>query len=89
MGQILQVWLVAAALSCPSVATAIDVRPNVVLMMADDMGLGDTSAYQDFTGNSDQDQIYTPNMERLARLGFDSRTPIPRRLAVHRRGTPC
>ena len=45
-------------------------KPNIILMVADDMGLGDTSAYQSFTGNSDKDQIHTPNMERLARLGL-------------------
>lgn len=44
-------------------------RPNVILMMADDMGIGDTSAYQDFTGNADEVQVATPNMERLARMG--------------------
>ena len=44
-------------------------RPNVVLMMADDMGVGDTSAYHDLTRNSDRTQIDTPSMARLARLG--------------------
>ncbi len=44
--------------------------PNIVLMMADDMGLGDTSAYQDLTGNDDRVQIHTPSMERLARRGI-------------------
>ena len=44
-------------------------HPNIILMMADDMGMGDTSAYQDFTGNHDSDQLHTPNMERLARMG--------------------
>ncbi len=56
-------------------------RPNIILMMADDMGMGDTSAYQDFTGNSDDDQIHTPNMERLARMGIrftDAHTPASR-----------
>ena len=38
-------------------------------MMADDMGMGDTSAYQDFTGNADEVQVATPNMERLAAMG--------------------
>ena len=49
--------------------------------MADDMGMGDTSAYQNLTGNSDQDQISTPQMERLARLGVlftDAHTPSSR-----------
>ena len=56
-------------------------RPNVILMMADDMGMGDTSAYQDFTGNRDEVQIHTPNMQRLARMGVrftDAHTPSSR-----------
>lgn len=56
-------------------------HPNIIVMMADDMGLGDTSAYQDFTGNSDEDQIHTPSMERLARMGVrftDAHTPSSR-----------
>ena len=55
--------------------------PNIIFMMADDMGMGDTSAYQDFTGNADDVQIYTPNMERLARMGVrftDAHTPSSR-----------
>jgi arylsulfatase A-like enzyme len=50
-------------------------------MMADDMGLGDTSAYQDFTGNSDQMQVHTPQMDRLACMGVrftDAHTPSSR-----------
>ena len=56
-------------------------RPNIILMMADDMGMGDTSAYQDFTGNTDKDQLHTPQMERLARMGIrftDAHTPSSR-----------
>jgi arylsulfatase A len=56
-------------------------RPNIILMMADDMGMGDTSAYQDFTGNADRDQVHTPQMERLARMGIrftDAHTPSSR-----------
>ena len=58
-----------------------DDHPNIILMMADDMGMGDTSAYQDVTGNSDQLQISTPNMDRLARMGVrftDAHTPTSR-----------
>jgi arylsulfatase A len=57
------------------------VRPNIILMMADDMGMGDTSAYQDFTGNSDRVQVHTPQMDRLARMGVrftDAHTPSSR-----------
>ncbi|NNE93514.1 MAG: arylsulfatase [Verrucomicrobiales bacterium] len=43
--------------------------PNVILFMADDMGMGDTSAYQDITGNADDVQIATPGMEKLAGMG--------------------
>ena len=74
----------AASLALPGVVRGAEAqtgRPNVVLMMADDMGLGDTSAYQDFTGNSDADQVYTPHMERLARMGVrftDAHTPSSR-----------
>ncbi len=55
--------------------------PNIVLFMADDMGMGDTSAYQDFTGNADSAQYRTPNMERLAGMGMrftDAHTPSSR-----------
>ena len=55
--------------------------PNIIVMLADDMGMGDTSAYQDFTGNSDTTQIDTPEMERLAKMGIrftDAHTPASR-----------
>ena len=56
-------------------------RPNIILMMADDMGMGDTSAFQDVTGNGDDVQLHTPQMERLARMGVrmtDAHTPSSR-----------
>ncbi|MCH2378833.1 MAG: arylsulfatase, partial [Pedosphaera sp.] len=56
-------------------------KPNIILFMADDMGMGDTSAYQDFTGNADNVQLHTPQMERLARMGVrftDAHTPASR-----------
>lgn len=56
-------------------------NPNIILMMADDMGMGDTSAFQDFTGNADDAQVSTPQMERLARMGMrftDAHTPSSR-----------
>lgn len=56
-------------------------RPNIILFMADDMGIGDTSAFQDFTGNGDEAQLHTPSMEKLARMGVrftDAHTPSSR-----------
>jgi len=56
-------------------------KPNIIFFMADDMGMGDTSAFQDFTGNADTVQLHTPQMERLARLGVrftDAHTPSSR-----------
>jgi len=73
---------VFAILAGSAFASAQDLNsPNIILMMADDMGMGDTSAYQDFTGNSDKEQLHTPQMERLARMGIrftDAHTPSSR-----------
>ena len=44
-------------------------RPNIVFVYADDMGIGDTSAYADLGNNPNNYQIDTPNMERLAAMG--------------------
>ena len=72
--------LAALASAAPSVRQG-QMSPNIIVMMADDMGIGDTSAYQDWTGNDDADQIKTPNMERLARRGIrftDAHAPSSR-----------
>ena len=56
-------------------------HPNVVLFMADDMGMGDTSAYQFHTKNSNDQQLHTPAMQRLADGGMlftDAHTPSSR-----------
>ena len=71
--------LLLASLLLPGQVTAE--TPNIILMMADDMGVGDTSAYQDWTGNPNDKQVQTPNMERLARLGVrftDAHSPSSR-----------
>lgn len=68
-------WLIAS--QCHVAASS----PNIIVFMADDMGMGDTSAFQDFTGNADDVQVHTPQMERLARMGVrftDAHTPSSR-----------
>src|SRR5690606_25349340 len=42
---------------------SIDLKPNVILIYADDLGYGDVSAYQSGT-------LHTPNMDRLAEGGL-------------------
>lgn len=68
--------IVTSFLLCAFFLGAMDPRPlsgdpvpNVVIFFVDDMGLGDTSAYQDLSGNPDAEQIDTPQMERLASMG--------------------
>ena len=55
--------------------------PNIVIFLADDMGIGDTSAYQDWCGNPDNAQLHTPAMEKLAENGVrftDAHSPSSR-----------
>jgi len=45
-------------------AGAPDARPNIVFILADDLGYGDVSCY------NDQAKVPTPNLDRLARAGM-------------------
>lgn len=45
-------------------------RPNIILFFVDDMGIGDMSAYQNFTGLSDDLQMHTPTIDALAKEGM-------------------
>ena len=47
---------------------SLSAAANIIFFMADDMGMGGHSAYQDF-GNAAEVLLHTPQMERLARLG--------------------
>ena len=38
---------------CFAEPSRLEQPPNVIIFLADDMGLGDTSAYQDWTKNPD------------------------------------
>ena len=57
--------LATVALVCAAVAarSAQEVRPNVIIIQADDLGYGDISAYG-------QSRFQTPSLDRLAREGM-------------------
>ena len=66
---------------CFAEPSRLEQPPNVIIFLADDMGLGDTSAYQDWTKNPDSLQLSTPAMERLAKQGVrftDAHSPSSR-----------
>ena len=74
-------YIIIALFSLISTGLVFANKPNIIFFMADDMGMGDTSAYQDLTGNSDAQQVDTPNMNRLANMGMrfsDAHTPSSR-----------
>jgi xylan 1,4-beta-xylosidase len=57
------------------------VPPNIIVFLADNMGMGDTSAYQDWCGNLDSAQLHTPAMDKLAQNGVrftDAHSPSSR-----------
>ncbi len=83
-------WLLAAAACCgallarPAAAQAAGEppaggRPNIVLILIDDMGWADTGCYGS--------RYYeTPNIDRLAAQGCDSPTPTRPARCARRRG---
>lgn len=78
----LLIVMVAVSLSLMATSCAMDVPlPNVIVFLADDMGIGDTSVYQDWSGNPSSRQLYTPGLERLAAMGVrftDAHSPHSR-----------
>jgi arylsulfatase A-like enzyme len=59
----LALWIAALACAAPAASAADAPRPNVVFVLADDLGWGDLSSY----GATD---LATPNIDRLAREGI-------------------
>jgi arylsulfatase A-like enzyme len=56
--------LLSFALATMSLAAAEPSRPNILLILADDLGYGDLHCY------NDQSKVATPNIDRLAREGM-------------------
>ena len=55
--------LFAATLFCTGLAFAAEIKPNIIFILADDLGYGDLSCYG-------QTQFTTPNIDRLASEGM-------------------
>ena len=56
--------LLAVWLFVPSVLNAAPTQPNIILILADDLGYGDVRCY------NDQSKVPTPHIDRLAREGI-------------------
>ena len=62
-------------------AAGFAAKPNILLILADDLGYGDLGCY------NDQAKAPTPNLDRLAREGCGSRMPTARPPSARRRAT--
>ncbi|MFW6277630.1 MAG: sulfatase-like hydrolase/transferase, partial [Prolixibacteraceae bacterium] len=58
------IFVLTASLSCSQSNPDESTNPNVVIIMADDMGIGDVEAY------NPESKIPTPNMNTLAEEGM-------------------
>ncbi len=59
----LAAWAALAALLIPALLSAAPAKPNIVFVLADDLGYGDLSCYG-------QSKFQTPNIDRLAAEGM-------------------
>src|SRR5271167_4248391 len=77
-------FLLAAALLSPALAQAPQQKPNIMLIVADDLGYGDTGPY----GGGEGRGMPTPGIDRLAHEGIRSFHFMTSR-AAHREGPRC
>ena len=64
------IWICILVLSsCNISKKEVRPHPNIILFLADDMGIGDISSYQHYTLLPDSLQLHTPTIDRLAELG--------------------
>ena len=70
----------ACLLSIAPVGSAAD-KPNIVLILADDLGYGDVGCY------NAESKVPTPNLDRMAAKGCGSPTRIARRPFARRPAT--
>ena len=77
---VLVLWAATAAVSCGPLRERADNRPNILLVVADDLGYSDLAPYGG--------EIETPNLDRLARDGvrftryFTSNMCVPTRASL-------
>ena len=74
--KLLIIALLALAAASPAVAAPEPARPNVVIILADDMGFGDVSS------NNPQARTKTPHLDELGRMGI-------RFTEAHSSGSTC
>ena len=70
-------------------AAADTQRPNVILILMDDMGWGDLPSYQDQRMKEGFPAMDNPGLRMLAREGMTRRATIPQPRSAPRPAPPC